>query len=173
MAISAATVPALDRSKQGLLAASAGIVFQLRRCLCRPRQRRFRQARHAGGPCTAGFFRIGLRLWHGDVLCRLSGPRNTRHADRREVERTQMDQPDHDLVGDRGGDDGLCPLPRARSHLVGRVDRTRDRCLVRAAGEFGPGVAISTGRVDRRVAASTRQPVRLAVFRGVLSPRSG
>ena len=75
-----------------------------------------------------------LRLRDGDLLRGLPAPGDPRHAPGREVERAEVDQPNHDLVGDRRGDDGLRPLPGAGATAwpSGRRDRGRGTRAVRA-----------------------------------------
>ena len=72
---------------------------------------------------ASGVLRGGIRLRHGDILRRLPGAGDPRHAAGRAVECPEVDQPDHDLLGDRGGADGVRPLSRAGGNVVGGAGR--------------------------------------------------
>ena len=126
-----------------------------------------RQADDDQGP--AGVRQRGHRLRVGGLLHRLLPAGDPRHADRREVERAEVDQPDHDLLGDRGGADGLREDPLAllhgpvlprpgRGRVLPRRDRLPDPLVPQPRPRAGPGVVLHrhADRPDRQPEALER-----------------
>ena len=51
----------------------------------------------------------------------------------------EVDQPDHDFLGHRGGDDGVRALPSAWGHRVGRADRAGAAALLEPLAKYDLG----------------------------------
>ena len=91
------------------------------------------------------------RLWCRRVLHRLLLARDSRHSARRKMECSQVDQPNHDFLGDCSGNDSLYSLPCTRSNLAGRAHSSRNCHRFRAVGAASilagyPGRATQSSR---------------------------
>ena len=158
---------------QGLPPTFATFVHLLCDRLCRSGERRLRQAEHAGRIGAPGVLRKRLRLRDGHLLRRIPAPGDSRHPPGRALERTEVDQPDHDLLGDHRGHDGVRALPDSLGDRLRRMGCSNHGQRAGAAGPGEPGMAERTGSGAGQRAARAGGGLRLSVLGRAIPARPG